>query len=102
MPNYVLSRTSPPAHIYERKINLGYGIKVDTSDAPPEPNKKKIDVEQTVDVVHPVQTAAFADGSVFENRVDPDSGEATENEAQNDGAKLLTASFAGESLVNRD
>lgn len=42
MPNYILSRTSPPANFYERKVNLGYGVKVDTSDAPqPEPKKEK-------------------------------------------------------------
>lgn len=75
MPNYILSRTSPPAHIYERKINLGYGIKVDTSDAPtPEPNKgkKMNDVKTTLGVAdQPVIERAnehgvtFADGTVF-------------------------------------
>ncbi len=66
MPNYILSRTSPPAHIYERKINLGYGVKVDTSDAPTaKPKGKNMEnVEQTVDVAKPVD-AAFADGTVF-------------------------------------
>jgi hypothetical protein len=64
MPNYTLSRTSPPANIYERKINLGYGIKVDTSDAPQPKGKKMEDVKQTVDVAEPVN-AAFADGTIF-------------------------------------
>ena len=65
MPNYILSRTSPPAHIYERKVNLGYGLKVDTSDAPAKPKGKNMEnVEQTMDVAEPVN-AAFADGTVF-------------------------------------
>lgn len=66
MPNYILSKTSPVAHVYERKINLGYGIKVDTSDAPtPQPKGKKMeDVKTIVDVAQPVD-AAFADGTVF-------------------------------------
>lgn len=51
MPNYILSRTSPPAHIYERKIDLGYGVKVDTSDAPkPQKEKKMNDVKEVSDV----------------------------------------------------
>lgn len=63
MPNYTLSRTSPPAHIYERKLNLGYGIKVDTSDAP-QPNKEKkmenLNAKPTVDVADlPVDPAEF-------------------------------------------
>lgn len=77
MPNYILSRTSPPAHIYERKINLGYGIKVDTSDAPPnqtQKGKEMQDAKEVLDVADkqvdnvdakPVATAAFADGTVF-------------------------------------
>lgn len=67
MPNYILSRTSPPAHIYERKINLGYGIKVDTSDAPtaePKKEKKMEDVKTTLDVADkPVNPVIFADGT---------------------------------------
>lgn len=53
MPNYVLSRTSPPSHIYERNINLGYGIKMDTSDAPqnqPKKEKKMEDAKTILDV----------------------------------------------------
>lgn len=53
MPNYILSRTSPPAHIYERKINLGYGIKVDTSDAPTnqaQKGKEMNDAKEVLDV----------------------------------------------------
>lgn len=70
MPNYVLSRTSPPAHIYERKINLGYGIKVDTSDAPSKPKGKNMEnVKEVVDVAEPVN-AAFADGTVFVQKDD--------------------------------
>lgn len=70
MPNYILSRTSPPEHIYERKINLGYGIKVDTSDAPTtKPNEKKNDVKSTMDVAKPVAT--FADGSALAQAATP-------------------------------
>ena len=72
MPNYILSRTSPPAHIYERKVNLGYGIKVDTSDAPkstPEPNKGKNMNVQVVGVAND-KPAVFADGTVLEGHKD--------------------------------
>lgn len=69
MPNYVLSRTSPPAHIYERKVNLGYGVKVDTSDAPKPLGKKMENVKESTGVaeqpVNIVALAAFADGSTF-------------------------------------
>lgn len=65
MPNYILSRTSPPAHIYERKINLGYGVKVDTSDAPQPKGKKMDNVKQVTDVAEEPVKAAFADGTVF-------------------------------------
>jgi hypothetical protein len=64
MPNYILSRTSPPAHIYERKINLGYGVKVDVSDAPQPKGKNMTNVKQTIDVAQPANPA-FADGTVF-------------------------------------
>lgn len=93
MPNYILSRTSPPAHIYERKINLGYGIKVDTSDAPPnqtQKGKEMQDAKEVLDVADkqvdnvdakPVATAAFADGTVFDNERDNSSlGAAAEAE----------------------
>lgn len=81
MPNYILSRTSPPAHIYERKINLGYGIKVDTSDAPTnqaQKGKEMNNAKEVLDVadnagngesVRRIDGAAFADGTVFTNRL---------------------------------
>lgn len=76
MPNYVLSRTSPPTHIYERKINLGYGVKVDTSDAPTaEPNKGNKMNEQALELVdikvNPVngQPATIADSDVNGERI---------------------------------
>lgn len=59
MPNYILSRTSPPAHIYERNINLGYGVKVDTSDAPkPNEGKNMNDAKEVLVVVNDPSTVA--------------------------------------------
>lgn len=81
MPNYTLSRTSPPAHIYERKLNLGYGIKVDTSDAPtnqPNKGKKMNDVNQTVDVADlPVDPAATqpVNGQTVQDDFKPEAAE---------------------------
>lgn len=74
MPNYILSRTSPPAHIYQRKIDLGYGVKVDTSDAPqPQKEKKMNDVKEVLDVAEqpvaaqPVNGQTVVDGNLNDN-----------------------------------